>query len=317
MVAAKEKTLSLKVDPIVNRMDNKSALPTATKEPSTVVNRISSYDFRTRKFSKLPIGTSEKIHLIVAVENQHWPREYIGENVVRLRRLHRAPGMSLYRAYFVPGGMDPEGTDVYYPVDFVGPLPGGGYRGKRVCKCRTKSWAAGPHGGPTGDETTYEYTAGSCSALNGSNINGSNGWNKTCKEVTNPAPETFAQCMAKCKSKLSNFTKNICKNKCKHRYRNRLNMCPSKKPTAGVPDSKGNIWTADGSAGQIYHPGLECFRSGDYQCCYDCDGDVVTRGPNQGTYDYAPPSNWHDHGLLDMYPHHGDKNYYDDLTPVY
>ncbi len=113
MVAAKEKTLSLKVDPIVNRMDNKSALPTATKEPSTVVNRISSYDFRTRKFSKLPIGTSEKIHLIVAVENQHWPREYIGENVVRLRRLHRAPGMSLYRAYFVPSGVDPSGLDVW------------------------------------------------------------------------------------------------------------------------------------------------------------------------------------------------------------
>ena len=113
MVAAKEKTLSFKSHSHIQRMDNESAHPTAAKTPSTVVNRISSYDFTTRKFSKPPIGTSEKIHLIVAVEPTTKPRKYTGENALQLRRLHWAPEMSLYRGYFVPGGMDPEGLNEF------------------------------------------------------------------------------------------------------------------------------------------------------------------------------------------------------------
>ncbi len=90
-------------------MVNKPAHPTAATTTPTVVNRISSYDFTARKFSKPPIGTSEKIHLIVAVEPTTKPRKYTGENALHLRRLHWAPGMSLYRAYFVPGAVDPNG----------------------------------------------------------------------------------------------------------------------------------------------------------------------------------------------------------------
>ena len=112
MVAAKEKNLSFKSGSDIEPMVNKPAHPTAAKKPSTVVNRISSYDFRARKFSKPPIGTSEKIHLIVHVGAHTKPRKYTGENCLQLRRLHRAPEMSLYRAYFVPNMVDPSGLTV-------------------------------------------------------------------------------------------------------------------------------------------------------------------------------------------------------------
>ena len=137
MVAAKEKTLSFNPESIVKRMDNKPARTPATKTTSTVINRISSYDFRTRKFKKSPIGSAEKTHSIVPVKNQQQPRKRIGENRVELGRLHRAPclayfraryydptngefvsqdpleyvdGMSLMRAYFAPNTVDPHGT---------------------------------------------------------------------------------------------------------------------------------------------------------------------------------------------------------------
>ena len=109
MVAAKEKAIRFKSGSSIQPVHNESAHPTATKQPSTVVNRISSCDFTARKFQKPPIGTSEKIHLIVHVGAHTKPRKYTGENVVQLRRLHRAPEMSFYRAYFVPGGIDPDG----------------------------------------------------------------------------------------------------------------------------------------------------------------------------------------------------------------
>ena len=109
MVAAKEKTLDIQRRSNIKRMHNESAHPTATKKPSTVINRISSYDFTARKFQKSPIGTSEKIHLIVHVGAHTKPRKYTGENVVDLRRLHWGPEMSFYRAYFVPGDTDPLG----------------------------------------------------------------------------------------------------------------------------------------------------------------------------------------------------------------
>ena len=109
MVAAKEKTVRFKSGSNIEPMVNKPAHPTAATTTPTVVNRISSYDFTARKFSKPPIGTSEKIHLIVHVESTTKPRKYTGENVVHLRRLHWAPEMSLYRGYFVPSGVDPTG----------------------------------------------------------------------------------------------------------------------------------------------------------------------------------------------------------------
>ena len=119
MVAAKEKNLSFKSGSDIEPMVNKPAHPTAAKKPSTVVNRISSYDFTARKFQKPPIGTSEKIHLIVHVGAHTKPRKYTGENVVHLRRMHRAPGMSLYQAYFVPGAVDPDGLFVFQKPDRV------------------------------------------------------------------------------------------------------------------------------------------------------------------------------------------------------
>ena len=110
MVAAKEKTLSFNVDPIANRMDSQPARQRAASTAPTAINRISSYDFRTRKFKKSPIGPKVKIGCIVSLEIHQRPRKYVGENVPQLRRSHWAPCMSLYRGYFVPNGMDPKGT---------------------------------------------------------------------------------------------------------------------------------------------------------------------------------------------------------------
>lgn len=123
MLAAKEKTLNRIPDAISNPMASLSVRQraatstenqnrsTTKNTPPTVVNRISNYDFRTRKFSKSPIGTSVEIGCIVLVEKQHSPRKTIGENGLQLRRLQWAPGMSLYRGYFVPGGVDPLGLE--------------------------------------------------------------------------------------------------------------------------------------------------------------------------------------------------------------
>ena len=222
--------------------------------------------------------------------------------------LEYVDGMSQYRAYFVPNGMDPSGRHQQYYPDFVGPLPDGGLRAKRVCTCTIPLQSGF-------NRVVVRYTYGTCSSLE--TVGLGTGRSSTCTEIVNPAPETFAACIANCETARSNLEKDICENKCKHRYRNRLNMCPSKMPIEGVPDSKGNIWTKDGPNGQIYHPGLDCFRSGKFQCCYECDGGLVTRGPHQGTYDYAQPSDWHDHWQEDMLPHWPDKNYYDDLTTIY
>lgn len=129
MVAAKVKTVNFKSGSNIEPMGNNLAHPTAAKTPSTVVNRISSYDFRTRKFKKSPIGSIEKIHLIVAVENQQRPRKYVGENDLQLRRLHWAPELSLYRGYFVPRSMDPTGNGIVSKVE----IPCGA---KGLAECR-------------------------------------------------------------------------------------------------------------------------------------------------------------------------------------
>ena len=112
MVAAKEKTLSFNVDPISNRMGSQLARQPAASTTPTAINRISSYDFRTRKFKKSPIGPKVETACIVSLEIHRRPRKYVGENLPRLRRLHWAPKKSLYRAYFVPGKTDPKGLFV-------------------------------------------------------------------------------------------------------------------------------------------------------------------------------------------------------------
>ncbi len=109
--------------------------PTTKTTPPTVVNRISNYDFRARKFQKPPIGTSEKKRCIVLLVAHTKARKYTGENRLHQQETHWAPELSLYRAYFVPGGMDPFGlctccccptkiglTDIEF-VELKGPIP--------------------------------------------------------------------------------------------------------------------------------------------------------------------------------------------------
>jgi hypothetical protein len=74
-----------------------------------------------------------------------------------------------------------------------------------------------------------------------------------------------------------------------HVQRNRKNECPATEPTPGVPDSRGRNWREDNPMGEdLFHGGLDCYRWGKFQCCYDDNGDVVTSGGDEGTYDYTP-----------------------------
>lgn len=119
MVAAKEKMLRRETlltqtkicaepsrQPATTKTQNQ---PTTKTNSPTVVNRISSYDFTARKFQKPPIGSTEKIRCIVPLAARTKPRKNTGENLPHVRRLHRAPELSLYRAYFVPNHLDPYG----------------------------------------------------------------------------------------------------------------------------------------------------------------------------------------------------------------
>ena len=120
MVAAKEKMLRRETlltqtkicaepsrQPATTKTQNQ---PTTKTNSPTVVNRISSYDFTARKFQKPPIGSTEKIRCIVPLAARTKPRKNTGENLPHVRRLHRAPELSLYRAYFVPTALDPLGA---------------------------------------------------------------------------------------------------------------------------------------------------------------------------------------------------------------
>ncbi|MCB1131812.1 MAG: hypothetical protein KDN05_11825 [Verrucomicrobiae bacterium] len=148
-------------------------------------------------------------------------------------------------------------------------------------------------------------------------------------------PYDVDNCISRCKSK--NWGRNAlgrskciqrCRDSGKHRNRNQHNECPGEEPIPGVPDSRGNIWRRDARAGEIsYHGGLVCFRSNHFQCCY-CEGELVTKGPYQGTYDYSPfdPETGKgrvSHTIDDVIPHgiipgHPvDDNYADNLTDVY
>ena len=86
---------------IVAQLTGKNSRPPVIQKP-TPFNRIAGYDFRKHRFQKPPIGTSTKLHRINLLENHQQPRKYTGENVVHLRRSHRATETSLYKAYFVP-----------------------------------------------------------------------------------------------------------------------------------------------------------------------------------------------------------------------
>ena len=159
------------------RFSHKAMQPTTKTNPSTVINRISGYNFR-RKFSKPPIGTSEKFRPIVPVTNHQQPRKFIGENVVPLRRTRWAPEMSLYRAYFVPGAMDSNETL------------------KRICDHFMSAMGSGA--GMHVQHTSIEFCEGDCSSLNSgggfSNAGGQGGFSKRCRPfvptVSPPTPLT-------------------------------------------------------------------------------------------------------------------------------
>jgi len=109
----------------------------------------------------------------------------------------------------------------------------------------------------------------------------------------------------------------------RHRNRNRHNQCPEKEPTPGKPDSRENVWKEDNPKGErMFHGGLNCYRSGNFQCCYDCYGKLVDSGPFQGTYDYTPydpetgDGKW-PHLWDDVWPHLWDDDYGDNLSDVY
>ena len=132
--------------------------------------------------------------------------------------------------------------------------------------------------------------------------------NWTCPNTVRP----WQQCVAACKGDQR------CESKCYHRFRNINKRCPRKKPATGKPDLMGNTWEDDTLfAETFFHGSNDCFRSGHFQCCYDCNGDVVTTGPFQGTFDFVPPGDPLGHLIHDVWPHQDDDGYYDNLTTTY
>ena len=216
-------------------------------------------------------------------------------------------GMSQYRAYFVPGAVDP--TGFYSICD------------RAYKRCVTLNGLAPKYATVTEkDKTICRQERRECERR---------------QEITttpNPAPESYEECRAGCVTVNGWQTINLsCLADCEHRYRNRKNRCPAKRPATGVPDKEGNTWYADAPDGEDrYHGGYDCYRSKHFQCCYDCEGNVVTTGRFQGTYDEVPydpdawrinPYNWPSmvsHVVNDVLPHSNEENqYYDGLTQVY
>jgi len=110
----------------------------------------------------------------------------------------------------------------------------------------------------------------------------------------------------------------------RHRTRNRNNRCSEREPTPGEEDCEGNTWTDDNPLGEwAFHGNNDCYRSGSFQCCYDENGDLISSGGDEGTYDYSPYdptggdswSDWWDHVWNDVLPHVFDDEYYE-LTEV-
>ena len=218
-------------------------------------------------------------------------------------------GMSLYRGYFVPNGVDPLGFQTKADYDYS------------LCDRIYKRCMGAILGTTRPQSDSYrEIAKKRCEKRR-----------KACKErerlrqTPNPAPTDYQGCITAClhDPNLNGFEQSDCFKECKHKYRNRKNRCPAQEPTVGVPDSEGNTWVADKPAGERrYHGGYDCYRSGNFQCCYDCEGNVVDSGPYQGTYDYVPfnpDTDWGwDHYWEDVAPHtFGPNNYYDDLTEIY
>jgi RHS repeat-associated protein len=115
-----------------------------------------------------------------------------------------------------------------------------------------------------------------------------------------------------------------------HLNRNKNNQCPKNRPggSGAIPgelyaDGAKCSWRFEGS--NPFHGGAECYRGTGvcqhFQCCYDDDDKLITKGPDQGTYDYSPPygpdgqgspcdiPNLLGHLLYDLLPHFIDNNY--------
>lgn len=111
-----------------------------------------------------------------------------------------------------------------------------------------------------------------------------------------------------------------------HENRNKKNNCPKTAPPDGKCE-QGLNWKKDpDESTEVFHGGLDCYRSGNNQCCYDDAGELVDYGPNQGTYDYSSPYNEDGsinipgavgHFILDVVPHFFNKNYKDGQTKTY
>jgi RHS repeat-associated protein len=79
-------------------------------------------------------------------------------------------GMSLYRAYFVPGGVDPSGM--------------------AICKCISESWSGGMGGGGSSSVTSFVYCDGTCSSLDFVFNYRTSGSSRKCSAV-DPSPPSI------------------------------------------------------------------------------------------------------------------------------
>ena len=97
--------------------------PTTTNHDRVSARRFTELNFKTRKSEKSPIGPKVKSRSNSPWQNQHPRGKTLGETGVNYDELHWAPGMSQYRAYFVPGAMDPMGFQLFFtPSPQVVPL---------------------------------------------------------------------------------------------------------------------------------------------------------------------------------------------------
>ena len=120
MIAAKEKTFSPSSEStfawsprgtyVQAAATSKHHQPSTTRSAEQVVSRFTLEKFRACKSKKSPIGSKVKSRPKSPWPNRRSPEKTLGETRLQLRQTHWAIDMSQYRAYFVPGKMDPSGT---------------------------------------------------------------------------------------------------------------------------------------------------------------------------------------------------------------
>ena len=121
MIAAKEKTFSPSSEStfawsprgtyVQAAATSKHHQPSTTRSAEQVVSRFTLEKFRACKSKKSPIGSKVKSRPKSPWPNRRSPEKTLGETRLQLRQTHWAIEMSQYRAYFVPGTVDPSGRN--------------------------------------------------------------------------------------------------------------------------------------------------------------------------------------------------------------